>query len=198
MSKLFSNELRDWLKTPHRKTVGNLLEVSAEKSFAVLFVVLMAIPALPLPTGGVTHVFEVITILVALQLVAGRSTIWLPKKLRERKLGQTLEKKTIPYLLKKISWLEKHSRPRLSRTLAHRESLRIIGLIVIALTVGAFLAPPFSGLDTIPAIGVVVLSLGLLLEDMVLVIAGVVAGAIGVIIEITLGAAVVELVKRLF
>jgi hypothetical protein len=49
-----------------------------EKSFAVLFVLLLGVPALPLPTGGATHVFEVIAVLLALQLTAGRNEIWLP------------------------------------------------------------------------------------------------------------------------
>ena len=34
--------------------------------------ILLGVPALPLPTGGVTHVFEVITVLLAAQLVVGR------------------------------------------------------------------------------------------------------------------------------
>ena len=36
---------------------------------------------------------------------------------------------------------------------------------MIAGSLGAFLAPPFTGLDTLPALGVVLLSLGVLLED---------------------------------
>ena len=45
-----------------------------------MFVLLLAVPALPLPTGGATHVFEVIAMLVALQLIVGRRQIWLPAR----------------------------------------------------------------------------------------------------------------------
>ena len=44
-------------------------------------------PALPLPTGGATHVFEVIAVLLALQLIAGREHIWLPERWRRLELA---------------------------------------------------------------------------------------------------------------
>ncbi len=46
---------------------------------------LLGVPALPIPTGGATHVFELVAMLIALQLIAGRKEIWLPQ--RWRKLG---------------------------------------------------------------------------------------------------------------
>ena len=60
-----SDELERWLRGSGRKTLGSLIEVFGEKSFAVLFVLLLAVPALPLPTGGATHVFEVIATLLS-------------------------------------------------------------------------------------------------------------------------------------
>ena len=49
----------------------------------MLFVLLLALrPALP--TGGVTHVFELIAMLLALQLIVGRRHVWLPERWRQR------------------------------------------------------------------------------------------------------------------
>ncbi len=42
-------------------------------------------------------------------------------------------------------------------------------------------APPFSGLDTPPSLGVVLLSLGVLLEDFLVVVVAVAIGAAGVV-----------------
>ncbi len=53
----------------------------------------------------------------------------------------------------------------------------------------AFLAPPFTGLDTLPALGVVLLSLGVLMEDFAVVVVAVVVGVAGVALEIFLGKA---------
>jgi len=69
---------------------------------------------------------------------------------------------------------------------------------VLALALTAFLAPPFSGLDTLPAVGVVVLALGYLLTDIVVASAGLAIGALGVASVIFLGSVAVNAVKGLF
>src|SRR5205807_2480105 len=66
-----SDELERWLSSDGDKTLGGLVELFGKRSFAVLFVVLLGVPALPLPTGGATHVMEVVAMLIALQLIAG-------------------------------------------------------------------------------------------------------------------------------
>jgi hypothetical protein len=63
---------------------------------------------------------------------------------------------------------------------------------VTAGATAAFLAPPFSGLDTLPSLGVVVLSVGVLLEDFYVAIAGLVVGAVGIALEVALGAAAIR------
>ena len=56
--------------------------------------------------------------------------------------------------------------------------LRILGVVIIAFTLGAFVAPPFSGLDTLPALGVVTIALSIILEDVVVLAIGVFIGLI--------------------
>ena len=75
-----SEQLERWLRTDGDKTLGSLVDVFDDKSFAILFVLLLGVPALPLPTGGVTHVFETIAVLLALELIAGRDQIWVPQR----------------------------------------------------------------------------------------------------------------------
>jgi hypothetical protein len=88
-----------------------------------------------------------------------------------------------------IRWLERHSRPRMRFVFHQRFSDIAFGLVAIAGTVGAFLAPPFSGLDTIPALGVVVLSLSVLLEDGLVALVGLLLVTAGIALELALGAA---------
>jgi hypothetical protein len=77
--KKFSDELESWLQSKQPKTLLSLIKFSEEKSFAVLLLLLMFLPALPLPTGGITHVFEVIAVLIAIEMMLGLKSIWLPK-----------------------------------------------------------------------------------------------------------------------
>ena len=193
-----SDRLDGWLGGEGPKNLGSLIDVFGEKSFAVLFVVLLAIPALPLPTGGVTHVFELIAALLALELIAGRRQVWLPDRWCRTELSQATRRRFSQVLVKRIRWLERHSHPRLAGLLAYRLAGVLYGAVVLVLTVTAFLAPPFSGLDTLPALGVVLISLGVLLEDAVLGLVGALVGAIGVTLVFVLGRAALHEVSRLF
>ena len=193
----FSDRLDGWFRSPEAKTLGSLAEVFREKSFAVLFVLLLAIPALPLPTGGVTHLTELIAMLLAVELIAGRRTVWLPERWRQRELGPATQRRFSETLLRRIRWLERRSRPRLGFLLSHRLSGVVFGAVVLALTLTAFLAPPFTGLDTLPAIGVVLVSLGVLLDDALLALVGVVVGAVGVVLVLVLGSFAVKGVSDL-
>lgn len=184
-----SGQLACWLERDGPKTVGSLVDAFGEKSFAVLLVVLLAVPALPIPTGGVTHVFELIAALVALEMIAGRNVVWLPPRWRAVELAGPRQQRFVAGLMRLIRWLERHSRPRMQALFRTRLSEVVYGLLAIAGTAGAFLAPPFSGLDTLPALSVVVLSLSVLLEDLLIALAAIVLGAAGIALELALGAA---------
>jgi hypothetical protein len=193
-----SDQLEGWLTSDGDKTLGSLIELFEEKSFAILFVLLLGVPALPIPTGGATHVFEVIAVLLALQLIAGRDEIWLPRKWRARPLVGDTSQKFMTSLMKMIRRLEKISKPRLSFLFNHRLSNIVFGVLVIGGCIAAFFAPPFSGLDTLPSLGVVLLSLAVLLEDILMAIVAFVIGLAGVLLSLFLGAAAVDGLQKLF
>lgn len=193
-----SDELERWLTGDQPKTLGALIDVFGERSFAILFVLLMAVPALPLPTGGVTHVFEAITMLLALELIVGRRAIWLPERWRGLQVGGEGRERFVGVLLRRIRGLERFSRPRGGWLFGHRLSGSAFGLAVLGLALSAFLAPPFSGLDTLPSIGVVVLALGYLMTDVALSAAGAAVGALGVASVIFLGSVAVKFFKSVF
>jgi hypothetical protein len=187
-----SDQLEGWLTSAGDKTLGGLIELFEEKSFAILFVLLLGVPALPIPTGGATHVFEVIAVLLALQLIAGRDEIWLPAKWRRKPLVGDKSQRFVSSLMKMIRRLERISKPRLRFLFDHRLSNIVFGLLVICGSVAAFFAPPFTGLDTLPALGVVLLSLAVLLEDILLAIVAFVVGAAGILLSLFLGAAAID------
>ena len=187
-----SEELERWLAADGERTLGSLVELFKEKSFALLFVLLLGVPALPLPTGGATHVFEIIAVLLALELILGRDQIWLPERWCSLELAGARQQRFIHGLMRMIRRLERLSRPRMSFLFERRLSSVVFGALVIAGSAGAFFAPPFTGLDTLPALGVVLLALGVLLEDILVVLVALVVGSAGVVLEIVLGTAAIH------
>jgi hypothetical protein len=193
-----SDQLERWLTGKGDKTLGALIEVFEAKSFAVLFVLLLGVPALPLPTGGATHLFEIIAVLLALQLIVGRDEIWLPRRWRAVELAGEKRERLTHAITRWIRRLERLSRPRLRFLFSHRVSNVVFGLLVIGGSTAAFVAPPFTGLDTLPAVGVVLLSLGVLLEDGLVVVLALVVGAVGVALEVLVGGAALRGLQTLF
>ncbi|HYX85714.1 MAG TPA: exopolysaccharide biosynthesis protein [Gaiellales bacterium] len=194
----FSDQLERWLRSDERKTLGALSDVFAEKSFATAILLLMFVPALPLPTGGVTHLFEAITVVIAAQMVLGRRTLWLPERWHGRELGASTTDTAIPFMIRWVRRVERFSRPRGAGLLRQGWMLRVLGLLFVALAVAAALAPPFTGLDTLPAMGAIALSLAIILEDVALLGIGIALGTGGIILIVMIGAALVHVLRSLF
>ncbi len=189
MAKIsFSRELESWLTSKQPKTVKSLGSIFEEKSFAISFLLLMIFPALPIPTGGVSHIFEIITMLLALEMVWGRKTIWLPKRWQNLRVRGITRPKVSARIIKYVNKAERFARPRYSHIFSNQWFGRLFGLLVFIFTLLAFLPIPFIGLDTLPAMGVVLLSLSFIFEDSLLFALGIVAGLAGVLVDITIGA----------
>ena len=193
-----SDQLERFLSGEGEKTLGSLIELFEEKAFALIFILLMGVPALPLPTGGATHVFEIVTVLLALQLIVGRDEIWLPQRWRRIQLAGPGRERFLRGLMKMIRRLERFSKPRVRFLFNHKVSNSVFGVLVLGGTVAAFAAPPFTGLDTLPSLGVVLLSLAVLLEDFVIAVIAIALGVGGVIVEIALGKAAISGIGKLF
>jgi hypothetical protein len=192
----FSDQLEGWIKNKKPKTLDSLIALFGEKSFAVIILLLMFLPALPLPTGGITHIFEAVTVIIAAEQVVGLKSIWLPKFLSTRiKLGKILGGKAGDELIKRLRWLENKSGRRWAWVFSTPGNKQFFGLIIIAFTVTAAVAPPFSGLDTLPALGVVLICLATIVEDALMALIGIIIGAAGMLLAIFLGKEIAHLIK---
>jgi hypothetical protein len=193
----FSDQLERWLRGDGPKTLGALGDAFGEKSFAVTILLLMFVPALPLPTGGISHVFEAITFVLAGQMLLGQRAIWLPERWQGRELGPTTTDKAVPFMIRWIRRVEGFSRPRGASLFGQGWVLRLLGLLMMALAIAAALAPPFSGLDTLPSLGAVAVALSIILEDVLVLAVGIVIGTGGVVLILTIGAAIVRVLQHL-
>lgn len=195
IQRVFSEELEAWLKSKDKKTFASLEKVFQEKSFAILILLLMAIPALPIPTAS--HVFELIVMLLALEMIVGRQTVWVPKFLLNKELPPALQSKLIPFVMRRIRWFEKFSRPRFGGFMRSYYFSRVAGVVFLMLSLAAFMSLPFSGLDTLPALGAVIVALSVILGDAMAFVIGIVVGSIGIGLVVALGSVGLAIFKHL-
>lgn len=194
----FSDQLESWLRSKDKKTLARLGEVFGERAFGIAFLLLLIIPALPIPTGGITHIFELIAMLLSLEMLVGRRTLWFPRKLAKKRLSQATINKALPFLLKRVRWFEKFSRPRLQILMSQRLFRSLIALLMLMSSLFSFIAPPFSGLDTLPALGGVVMALALILNDFAFLVTGMLIMSIGAGLVIGLGVGGFHLLHTIF
>jgi hypothetical protein len=128
----------------------------------------------------------------------GRRRVWLPARWLRVDIASQKQQKFVNGLLKVIRWLERYTRPRLHRLFGTRVSNSVFGMLILLLSAAAFVAPPFSGLDTLPSLGAVIVSLAVLVQDIALLIVGVGLGAVGIALEIVLGKAAISGIQSLF
>lgn len=197
--KLFSQKLEYWLNHDDTKTLGELVDVFGEKSFGVFFLITMALPSLPIPTGGLTDfVLLPAAIIAALQMVSGRRTLWMPEKLRKQSIKGPIATKALPFLLRRIKSIEKISRPRMRGFLNNFAVRSIIGIVVAILALAAMVAPPFTGLDTLPSLGGVFIALAIIFEDLAMALIGLLIGILGVALLFAASGAIIVFFQTIF
>ncbi|MEA5617248.1 exopolysaccharide biosynthesis protein [Cronbergia sp. UHCC 0137] len=182
MAKL-SSELQRYFfeeERPLTVTLADILLLAEERIFGFLLVILSLPSALPVPAPGYSTPFGVLIFLLAIQLIAGAKTPWLPQKM----VNHPLKLSTVQGFLKAgLPWLrriEAIAKPRLSyicTTLPGRVTLGIaIALMAISMMI------PIPGTNTLPAMGIFVTAFGLSEDDGAISLGGLVMCLMGAIL----------------
>lgn len=162
-----------------RMTLGEMVEAVEDRGFGPILLV----PALlsMLPTGaipGMPTLLAVLILLVAGQMLYGRSHPWLPRRLRKvgisREKFMTGRQKVQPV----VRFIDRFVHPRLT-FLSTPVAARLLAALAIlmAFTMPPLELVPFAG--TLPGLSLLFLALGLSARDGVLILIGVVFGAGG-------------------
>jgi hypothetical protein len=175
---------------PDRLTFTELAAQLHGRAWGGLLFIFAAINVLPLPPGT-SAFFAVPILLVAGQMVFGRTSPWFPARLDRR--GVT--KNELGRLISKIGWLEARVerlfKPRLPG-LTGPTAARGVGAICFVL--GLIAAVPIPLFHVAPAAAIVLFGLALIYRDGALVIAAGAAAVLSVILDaLIVGSGVVAL-----
>ncbi len=164
------------VQTP-QVTLKEILSLAGERTFGFLFVLLALPSALPVPAPGYSVPFGIVMLLLAVQLVIGRTRPWVPEKWKDKQFDliavQKVVKAGVPWLRR----LEAISRPRLTYVCSSLPGRVVIGLAISLMSISMMI--PIPGTNTLPAMGIFVTGFGLLDDDGVISIGGLVLCVLG-------------------
>ncbi|NLV43150.1 MAG: exopolysaccharide biosynthesis protein [Candidatus Hydrogenedentes bacterium] len=164
-------------------SVQTILDRVSVKGFGILLVIFAIPSAMPLPAPGYSTPFGFILVLLGVQLFKGREYPWLPQKVLDRKVGIGEKPRLIKTMIFFLRILEFFIRPRLGFMFNNTLAFRFLATIVI-LCAGSMIIPiPLT--NTTPAFGIFLIGLGMLEEDGLMSIGGVLASLVGLALSAT-------------
>ncbi|WP_246249197.1 exopolysaccharide biosynthesis protein [Chelativorans alearense] len=167
-------------------TVEQLRQALGDRSFATLLVFFSSINLLPLPPGS-TLVLGIPLMLLAIQMVFGRRTVWLPRFILQKSLSASQFRGMSERLIPRIKWVERLIRPRYW-PFARDHADRFIGVIALILAIAVTLPIPLG--NWFPAFSCALVGLALSERDGVLLAVAVASGTLSlIVIAVVIGAA---------
>ncbi len=144
-----------------------------ERTFFFLLIIISAVIAVPIPLPGIKSVMALPCLLLTFQVMIGRKTPWLPKKIGATRLSSQQLNNSVTWLLKHLRKLENRIRPNMLHLSSERfEPLVSLGLLIIS----AFILLPAPGTNEILGLGVLVTSIGMLERDGRIILGGLIWG----------------------
>ncbi|WP_199248096.1 exopolysaccharide biosynthesis protein [[Phormidium] sp. ETS-05] len=162
---------------PPQVKLADILQLAGERIFGFLFVLLAFPSALPLPAPGYSTPFGLVIFLLACQFLSLAHTPWLPAKVMQHPLPLNQVQGVLTAGMPWLQKIEVISRPRLTYICTGRMGRTIIGLAIALMAISMMI--PIPGTNTLPAIGIFIAGFGLLDDDGLITLGGLVVCAMG-------------------
>jgi len=179
-----SKELQDLLADLDGQdtTLGGLLGHIGDRGFGLLLLVLALPAALPIPAPGYATPFGILMVILGAQMVVGRTAPNIPEFFAKRTLSHRMLQFSIQNGHLPLRVVEFLIRPRLRAVSRNRGFRSAVGLIIIAMA--AFMSLPIPLTNTAPSFVIFVLAAGLLEEDGLMLLAGVLLAPVAAAIAV--------------
>jgi len=154
-------------------SVDTVLRALGGRSFGLL-TILFALPNAVIP--GISFILGAPVVLFAFQLAFGRTEVWLPQFMLRKTISASLFQSILARTGKFLLWIEKRSRPRWT-WLVTGFAQRVLGLYIALIAIVLMFPVPFG--NALPAVGIALMSVGLIERDGKAAVAGAVLGLLG-------------------
>lgn len=163
-------------------TIQYIMDSLRDRAYGIVLL-LFALPnCVPMPPG-LSSIVGIPLIFFGIQLALGEPRPWLPRFLAQKSINRDKLTSFVDKAVKTVfRQIEIICRPRLIWFAGPRAE-RAIGALVALFGVSVTIPMPFT--NFLPALGVAIISLGLLEEDGAAVIAGILVGLFGLAVTLT-------------
>lgn len=158
-------------------TIRELLSTVGRRSYGPLLLLIGLIAISPITAvPGLTWLTAALTLLIALQMLVGRRTPWLPKGALDAKVSRELVIKGVSAARPWAQRIDKLLKPRLTflalQPFVNLIALAVIGAALITIPLGLIPFAPF-----IPSLAIVIYGLGMTARDGLVLLIGLVGSA---------------------
>ncbi|MDZ8104637.1 MAG: exopolysaccharide biosynthesis protein [Nostoc sp. DedQUE12a] len=164
----FSQDIKSLLERLAEQplTLGDILAETSERGFS-LVIALLVLPFLfPMPPG-LAGPFGGACLLLSVQMLLGRRSPWLPKRIANYKFPRRFAELLLQNVGRLTKVLQKITRPRLRKIANNPLTWRINGLCITWLTILLISPIPFT--NPIPTIGILLLTVATIESDGLLI-----------------------------
>ncbi len=151
---------------PDHVTLGELLDLFGDEGLLLLTILLTLVFLIPVSIPGVSTVFGAAILLVGVSRLSGRQ-LWVPAKVRDRRLPSDRLRPGLAGGLRWVQRLEKLSRPHRLRVLVDGRVQGIVNDLAFILAALLLMMPfgfvPFS--NTLPALALLAYAIGFIQRD---------------------------------
>lgn len=150
-------------------SLGSLRTALGDRSFAALLVVFSSINLIPILPPGSTLVFGIPPLIIAVQMILGHQSVWLPKVILNRSFRAERFKSIMRSITPRLRRIEHYIKPRLW-PFPVMLGERLVGVLCALLSILVIL--PIPGANWIPAFAMVLMGLSLSQRDGILLTLG--------------------------
>jgi hypothetical protein len=165
-----------------RLSLRELVDAFGERAFGAVILLVSLLNLLPLPPGGTT-VTGAPLVLLSAQLLMGRETLWLPRRLLDASISRSRFAGGVAKILPRLRRAERLTAHRLPAMISPLGE-RFIGLACLLLAIVLVLPIPFGNFA--PALAMAIFGFALMARDGLAAIVGwaTTAGAVAILVVV--------------
>lgn len=173
--------LRNLLRTGGETglSLHEVTDAVGEKGFGLVLIVLSLPSALPVPAPGYSTPFGIAIGLVALQMLIGRDTLWLPERLGRTRIKPRIAEAMLGTASRFLGRIERFIHPRQQWI---RDRFGQAALAIAVLFMAALMVLPIPLTNTAPAMVIFMIGVGLSEEDGLLAIGAFFVGCLAIVL----------------